>query len=181
MHPSQATPCTVLMLGCQRVQLLACSGLAMRWFLAPRKAVDVPKSSRTPLRCTVALSPLPLEPSTPQGGFSWLGFSLFLLQPRMRVHRFAAAAVAAAQLPALSNYCQDHFSRSHGPCMAIGTVKVCLIAALPLAGVYILEGRVRRLFLDARRRADSGSPPPPLERQPSSSLVHWWSVPSALQ
>lgn len=116
-----------------------------------------------------------------QGGFSWLGFSLFLLQPRMRVHRFAAAAVAAAQLPALSNYCQDHFSRSHGPCMAIGTVKVCLIAALPLAGVYILEGRVRRLFLDARRRADSGSPPPPLERQPSSSLVHWWSVPSALQ
>lgn len=153
----------------------------MRCFPSPPESCDVPKSSRTPQQCTVALSPPPLDPSKPQGGFSWLGFSLFLLQPRIRVHRFAAAAVAAAQLPALSNYCHDHFPRSHGPCMAIGAVKVSLIAALPLAGVYLLEGRVRRLFLDARRRADSGSPPPPLERQPSSSLVHWWSVPSALQ
>ncbi|PRW20860.1 hypothetical protein C2E21_8686 [Chlorella sorokiniana] len=70
-----------------------------------------------------------------QGGFSWLGFSLFLLQPRMRMHRFAAAAVAAAQLPALSNYCQDHFWGAYRRCIAIGTVKVSLVAALPLAGV----------------------------------------------
>ncbi|KAI7844825.1 hypothetical protein COHA_001479 [Chlorella ohadii] len=109
-----------------------------------------------------------------QGGFSWLGFSLILLQPRMRIHRFAAAAVAGAQLPALSNYCQDHFLGAYGRCMAIGAVKVSLVALLPLAGVYWLEARARKLFLDARRRADSGSPPP-LERQPPSSLVHWLS------
>ncbi len=110
----------------------------------------------------------------PQGGFSWLGFSLILLQPRMRIHRFAAAAVAGAQLPALSNYCQDHFLGAYGRCMAIGAVKVSLVALLPLAGVYWLEARARKLFLDARRRADSDSPPP-VERQPPSSLVHWLS------
>lgn len=112
----------------------------------------------------------------PQGGFSWLGFTLFLLQQRMQRHRWAAAAVAAAQLPALGNYCQDHFPRAFGRCIAIGTVKVSLVAALPLAGVYMLECRARRLFLDARRRADSGSPPPPMQRQLSSSLANWWAA-----
>lgn len=106
-----------------------------------------------------------------QGGFSWFGFSLFLLQPRIRVHRYAAAAVAAAQLPALAAYCGDHFAATPSRCMAIGAVKVSLLALLPLAAVYWLESRARRLFLEARHM---GGASPPAWRQPPLG-ESWWA------
>ena len=102
--------------------------------------------------------PPPRSPTGLQGGFSWFGFSLFLLQPRIRTHRYAAAAVAAAQLPALHGYCSDHFAATPTRCMAIGAVKVSLLALLPLAGVYWLESRARCLFLEARHMGGAGTP-----------------------
>lgn len=94
------------------------------------------------------------SPAPPQGGFSWVAFTLLLLQPRAPAHRLGSAALVATQLPALLAYCSQHHAGALRTCMAVGSFKVCLLALLPHVAVCRLEARARRLFLQGRRRAE---------------------------
>lgn len=93
-----------------------------------------------------------------KGGFSWIAFSLLFFQPRIPAHRAGSALLAATQMPALHNYCATHHGAALGRCMAWGAFKVSLLALLPHFGVYCLEGRARRLFLQAAARQLQASP-----------------------
>lgn len=87
-----------------------------------------------------------------QGGFSWLTFTLMMIQPRAPTHRLGCALLVAMQLPALHTYCSDHFGATLGTCLVWGNVKVCVLALLPHVAVCRLEARARRLFLQAQSR-----------------------------
>lgn len=100
-----------------------------------------PLPSRPAARAALAL------PASLQGGFSWIGFSLALMQARLRYQRYAAGLLFVAQAPALRAYCGDHFPAALGRCLGIGAFKICLLVLLPLGAVYWCEARARRLFL----------------------------------
>ena len=114
-----------------------------------------PASPTTGSRC-------PRPPPWSQGGFSWISFSLCFCQPRVRFHRYAAAAVALAQVPALRTYCAVNYAAAEGRCLGHTFFKIVLLAALPYAAVHLLESKARRIFLLTRPEP---LPPPP----PSSS------------